>query len=304
MKTLTKVILVVNFLLFTLNCSLSTLNAAVPHLINYQGRLTDSTGKPLEGTHNLTFRIYDAETAGNLLWEETQSVLLQKGVFSVLLGGVTNLDLPFDKPYWLEIKVNNEVMSPRQRIASAGYAIRAEKAEDAMQAQNADKVNQFTAIPANDTSIGTISAYQKLVALDENGKLPPEALPMFASDNNFIFSVSASKSSNNKSGTYTFSSSVNWTEVWSDEIYIGKGVNSLKMNCDVYGYGNTWVRFRIGSQYSDEQECHDNNWAGRTATMSNPPKGKQKVYLQVKFSQAGDQPWGSGGVRNAYLYIP
>jgi hypothetical protein len=129
MKTLTKIILVV-FFLFSVLCSLySVANAAVPHLINYQGRLTDSSGKPLEGTHNLTFRIYDAENAGNLLWEETQSVLLQKGVFSVLLGGVTNLDLPFDKPYWLEIKVNNEVMSPRQRIASVGYAIRAENAE-------------------------------------------------------------------------------------------------------------------------------------------------------------------------------
>jgi hypothetical protein len=105
--------------------------AEVPHLINYQGRLTDKEGKPVaDGAYQITFRIYDAATAGNLLWEETNpNVLIQKGIFSVLLGSVTNLNLAFDKPYFLEIKVSDEVMSPRQLIASAGYAIRAEKAE-------------------------------------------------------------------------------------------------------------------------------------------------------------------------------
>ena len=101
--------------------------AAVPHLINYQGRLTDSGGVPLNGSYNLTFRIYDAETAGNLLWEEAHAgAVIQKGIFSILLGSVTNLNLAFDKPYFLEIKVGEEVMSPRQQITSAGYAIRAE----------------------------------------------------------------------------------------------------------------------------------------------------------------------------------
>jgi hypothetical protein len=113
--------------------------AAVPHLLNYQGRLTDSNGSPLNGSYSLTFRIYDAESAGNLLWEETQgTVVIQKGIFSVLLGSATNLNLPFDKPYFLEIKVGNEVMSPRQQITSSGYAIRAEKAEVA---ESADSIN-------------------------------------------------------------------------------------------------------------------------------------------------------------------
>lgn len=103
----------------------SLVYSAVPHLINYQGRLTDSSGTPLNGSYSLTFRIYDAETAGNLLWEETHSgVVIQKGIFSVLLGSVKNLDdLPFNKQYYLEIKVGNEVLSPRQIIASAAYAI-------------------------------------------------------------------------------------------------------------------------------------------------------------------------------------
>jgi hypothetical protein len=106
------------------------LEAAIPKLINYQGKLTDVNGNPLTGSYGITLRIYDAETAGNLLWQEAHTgVVVDKGVFSVLLGSVTNLSLAFDNPYFLEIKVGEEVMTPRQRMTSSGYAIRAEEAE-------------------------------------------------------------------------------------------------------------------------------------------------------------------------------
>ena len=128
MRKQIKLLFVMFFLvcgLLTVDCGLS--NAVVPHLINYQGRLTDSGGTPLNGAYDITFRIYDAETAGSMLWEETHlGAVIQKGIFSVLLGSVVNLNLAFDIPYFLEIKVGAEVMSPRQRITSAGYAIRAE----------------------------------------------------------------------------------------------------------------------------------------------------------------------------------
>jgi len=111
---------------------LSSSYAQIPHLINYQGKLTDKDGDPVtDGNYSVTFRIYDAESGGALLWEETQSILVQKGIFFCLLGGVTNLNLAFDKPYWLAIKVGSDSeMTPRQQIASAGYAIRAEMAEN------------------------------------------------------------------------------------------------------------------------------------------------------------------------------
>jgi hypothetical protein len=119
--------------IFALHITLYTLHsyATVPHLINYQGRLTDTQGQPLNGSYDLTFRIYDSETTGTLLWEETQAgVVIQKGIFSILLGSITNLDLAFDKPYFLEIKVGTEVMSPRQRITSAAYALRSETTDE------------------------------------------------------------------------------------------------------------------------------------------------------------------------------
>ncbi|MBU2044643.1 MAG: hypothetical protein KJ619_05415 [Candidatus Omnitrophica bacterium] len=120
------------FLLFTFLLFTSSF-AQIPPLINYQGKLTDSSGNPVtDGTHSITFRIYDADNGGNLLWQETQNLLISRGIFSCMLGGVTNLDLPFDKPYWLAIKVGSDSeMTPRQQLASVGYALRAENVENA-----------------------------------------------------------------------------------------------------------------------------------------------------------------------------
>lgn len=157
-------ILPITYYLLPMTCTY----AAVPHLINYQGRLTDTNGAPLNGSYSLTFRIYDAETAGNMLWEETQSgVVVQKGIFNILLGSVTNLGLAFDKPYWLEIKVGSEVMSPRQRITSAGYAIKAEQANNAT--------------TLNNVSVSTTPEPNKILPLDNNAKLPVSALKIYDS---------------------------------------------------------------------------------------------------------------------------
>lgn len=157
----------------------SLVYATVPHLINYQGRLTDTSGSPLNGSYALTFRIYDAETAGNLLWEENQTgVLVQKGIFNIMLGSVTNLNLTFDKPYFLEIKVGGEVMTPRQRMTSAGYAIKAEKTETADQAQNANTV-------AN-VGVSTTPVANKILPLDANAKIPLTALGLKVFDSGWF----------------------------------------------------------------------------------------------------------------------
>lgn len=131
MRRLFKVILLA-FLLGTVGFGLGTVQAEIPHLIHYQGKLTDSESNPLEGAYDLTFRIYDAEDGGSLLWDEAQTgVVVQKGLFSVMLGSAVDLNLAFDKSYWLAIKVGTDSeMTPRQRIASVGYAIRAEVAEN------------------------------------------------------------------------------------------------------------------------------------------------------------------------------
>ena len=106
-----------------------------PLLLNYQGRLADpTTGLPKsDGAYNVTFKIYDADTDGPLIWSETQQVEVDRGLFNVLLGSSTALSASdFDgTSRWLELEIEGETLSPRVRIVSVPYAIQAEEAKNA-----------------------------------------------------------------------------------------------------------------------------------------------------------------------------
>ncbi|MEA2020791.1 MAG: four helix bundle suffix domain-containing protein, partial [Patescibacteria group bacterium] len=112
--------------------------AGVPKLLNFQGRLTDENDNLLDGTYYICFSIYDAESAGSKLWPagdpSPTSVSVSNGVFSTQVGSADTLTLDFtDDTYYLNVYVNDsescttggEDLTPRQQIASAGYAITA-----------------------------------------------------------------------------------------------------------------------------------------------------------------------------------
>jgi len=123
-------------LLFLISAALATFfvissagQATIPHLINLQGRLINSTtNRYLSGTYNFSFYIYDAASGGSKLWSETQStVSVNDGLFDVILGNSNSIGLDFTVDYWLAMEVQSDgEMSPRQRIASTGYAYLAE----------------------------------------------------------------------------------------------------------------------------------------------------------------------------------
>jgi hypothetical protein len=113
---------------------------SVPHLINYQGYLTDNAGNPIDGTLQMTFSIWDAASGGTQLWSETQaSVAVINGLFNVLLGSVNPIPPSiFDgTPLWLQTQVGTEVLSPRKAIVSVAHAFRASAADAADYAEEA-----------------------------------------------------------------------------------------------------------------------------------------------------------------------
>ena len=95
--------------------------------INYQGYLTDSSGNPVNDTLDIVFRLYNVESGGEALWTETQNVEVQDGLFSVLLGSVTDIPagvVANNDDLWLGIAVGaDDEMSPREKIASVPYAM-------------------------------------------------------------------------------------------------------------------------------------------------------------------------------------
>ncbi len=106
------------------------LSAAVPRLINYQGRLSvEATGDPIpDGTYNITFHLYDSETGGSLLWSENYSSLsVENGLYAVLLGSRNPFpsSIDFAGQYWLEVELDTTTFTPRYELGSSPYALRA-----------------------------------------------------------------------------------------------------------------------------------------------------------------------------------
>ncbi|MBP9822356.1 MAG: hypothetical protein KBC81_02870, partial [Candidatus Pacebacteria bacterium] len=153
-RTLTT-IFVVGFL-FT---STGNISAAVPRLLSFQGRLSNSSGDLLgsSGTnYYFKFSIYNSSASGSQLWTSGSSgiaIKVTQGVFNTLLGdtsaGFNSLDLDFDSTsnYYLEVQVSSdnasfETLTPRQRIVSAGFAVNADSVHGG-RFINASGVGQF-----------------------------------------------------------------------------------------------------------------------------------------------------------------
>lgn len=107
---------------------------AVPNVLQYQGRLTDSAGNPLSGSQTIVFKLYSVATGGTASWTETQTVTAANGLFNVALGSVTAFPagLFSGADLYLGITVGTDAeMTPRQRITSVAYAQRAGVADNA-----------------------------------------------------------------------------------------------------------------------------------------------------------------------------
>ncbi len=99
---------------------------AIPPTMSYQGSLRDAGGSvPPDGPYAFVFKLYNVESGGTALWQESQTLPLQGGLFHATLGAVTPLNLPFDAQYWVETTVAGGVLTPRVRLASSPYAQRA-----------------------------------------------------------------------------------------------------------------------------------------------------------------------------------
>jgi hypothetical protein len=100
----------------------------IPQVITHQGVLTSSDGTPVEdGTYVFNLGIYNVETEGTALWEETQTVEVVGGVFTIRLGIAIQLALEFDTQYWLGIAVDGgDELEPRIPFSSVPYALHAQ----------------------------------------------------------------------------------------------------------------------------------------------------------------------------------
>ncbi len=116
------------------------LEPRLPLQMNYQGLLRDEGGELVDGTHNLTFKLYRYQPVGPMeldwvaVYTETQtSIGIKQGLFNVTIGSEEPLDpADFAGPGSfggaLELGVSidgGEELAPRAELLSVPYAFRA-----------------------------------------------------------------------------------------------------------------------------------------------------------------------------------
>ncbi len=138
--------------------------AAPPRVLSYQGKLTNSSGVAVTGTHDIIFRIYDVPTGGTALWTEEHTassghpVNVVNGLFEVKLGEITPLNIAFDDTYWIELEVDGEVLSPREMYASVPYAVHSIVADTALVVGSGAVQTDGTSITGDGTASNPLSA--------------------------------------------------------------------------------------------------------------------------------------------------
>jgi hypothetical protein len=136
-------------ILFLAAMSPAMLAPAQGTAFTYQGRL-NAGGTPVSGDYDLTFAVYDADTAGNLVAGPITNspVAVSNGLFTVMLdfgAGVFT-----GGPRWLEIAVAEtgngsfETLSPLQPLSPSPYAIFAANSANVASGAVVKSVNALT----------------------------------------------------------------------------------------------------------------------------------------------------------------
>lgn len=153
-------------------------DAYPPDRMTYQGYVVDATGAALglsaPKNYDAVFRIYDAMTSGNRLWTEQQTITVDKGYFSVMLGEGTQVSSEAHgalsslfasataSDRFVEITVKGVAgtgdltITPRLRLLPTPYAFLAKSANTAASAASIVNTNgaQIISIVGTNVSIG------------------------------------------------------------------------------------------------------------------------------------------------------
>jgi hypothetical protein len=148
-------------------------SAATLNTLNFQGRLLTNTGALVaDGTYNLEFNLYTADTGGTSQWTESwtggNAVSVQNGYFSVYLGDITAFpgSISWDQELWLTMNVNGDgEMTPRFKLTAVPYAFRAGAITDA--AGNAFTGDDLAQLAPS--SVQTVNAAVAALRLNQTG---------------------------------------------------------------------------------------------------------------------------------------
>ncbi len=102
--------------------------------ISIQGKLSDASGKPLDGNFQLKFDFLSAANNALIKSVGPQAVSVKKGFF---IAQIDPTGLSFTIPYLVDVSVEGQKLSPSFVLTYAPYALRAVNADSAVSAASA-----------------------------------------------------------------------------------------------------------------------------------------------------------------------
>lgn len=163
-------------------------DANPPDRMTYQGYLVDGNGLPLGNSvpknYDVVFRIYNSKQGGVALWAEQQTVTVDKGYFSVLLGEGSstasgeprgNLSNAFDgndaSDRYIGITVDTGTgsleVAPRLRMVSSPYSFTAYQARNVT--DGLGNMNLFRDVDGDSSSLKLGAGSSPTLSLPESG---------------------------------------------------------------------------------------------------------------------------------------
>lgn len=164
--------LVLSILFIALAVSIPrVVHADVPAVMSYQGVLTETGGAPVtDGNYTVTFRIYELDQGGAPIWTESHLLPVVGGVFGVVLGNVTPLDLPFDKTYYLGVSIDSGAeMTPRRKLTAAAYSLNARAIDADVAVTSVNGLRDDVAIVGGDNVTVTQGGNTLTISADGGG---------------------------------------------------------------------------------------------------------------------------------------
>jgi hypothetical protein len=133
--------------------------ADVPGKVTFTARLVNN-GTPHEGAANVRLQLFDSTSSTTPLWTENHSVNADKGLVSVTLGAQDMLDESIidGGDLFLELTVDNQVLSPRLAIGSVPYALMAGRASKLGMLAETDVQRRVVGVCAPGTAARMIDA--------------------------------------------------------------------------------------------------------------------------------------------------
>ena len=97
--------------------------AEAPLYINYQGKLTNSSGVPISEAVSVTFKLWSVPTGGSpILTESNVPITPNNGVFTYPISVPPNFFSTYSEAY-LSVTLAGSELLPRQRLVSVPYAL-------------------------------------------------------------------------------------------------------------------------------------------------------------------------------------